>query len=143
MLIIYCIIVLFMRISSQWALTHVINFMISILSPIYIFFECHGLRGSTFIWHWLIKGELYVFTIIRFNFSFSFLYYLFDEIQKGGEVFGKLFMVCHSKLYGIVVFIGFCFSSKRGRLLVFLKSFYMFWWKTKEINQLTYSSWWL
>ena len=34
-LITYCIIVLFMRISSKWALAYVINFMVSILSPIF------------------------------------------------------------------------------------------------------------
>jgi len=109
--------------------------------PLYIFYECHGLRGSIFIWHWLIKGELYVFTIISFNFSFPFLCYLFDDIQKGGEVFGKLFMMCHSKLYGHVIFIGFCLSSKSGKLLAFLKIFSIcFDERQKEINQSTYSS---
>ena len=114
--------------------------------PLYIFCECHGLRGSIFIWHWFIKGELYVFAIIFYKLQFFFLILVlpFDGIQKGGEIFGKLFMVCHSKLYEYVIFIGFCLSSKRGRLLAFLKltsSFLMhFDERQKGINQLTYSS---
>ena len=78
--------------------------------------------------------------MISFNFSFS-LCYLFDEIQKGGELLGKPFMVRHAKLYEHVIFIGFCLSSKRGRLLAFLKSFFIgFDERQKEIDQLAQSS---
>ena len=45
--------------------------------------------GVIHVWHNSLKVLIFL----------SVLCYLFDEIQKGGEVYGKLFMICHSKLY--------------------------------------------
>ena len=60
-------------------------------------------------------------SFLYFDFFFFLLCYLFDEIQKGGEVFRKLFMVCHLKLFGYVIFYWVLSFIKKGEIVSHLK----------------------
>ena len=80
-----------MRILSQCI--HVrIHYLIKTLVhyPLhFIFFlECHRLRGSFFICHWFVKGELYVFAIsfTCSNFSFPSYTTFLMKYKKGRKI---------------------------------------------------------
>ena len=121
-------------VSSQWALAYVINFMVSILS-LYGVFVCHRLRGSIFIYHWFVRGVLYVFAIVLTcsNFSFSSCVTFFMK-YKNGEKYLENFLLVPFKIilicYWVLSFI------KKGEIVSFHEALTvfinMFWWKTKR-----------
>ena len=105
--------------------------------PLYIFCECHGLRGSIFIWHWITKGEWYVFAITFFyKLQFFFLLLVLPSWwnNKRGRSIWKYFQGVSFKIAWIYYFCWVFSFIKKGEIVSFLEAhiefFNMFCWKT-------------